>query len=74
MPESVEQLDLLLVTVAKKRRVQQDGVSFEGYRYMDPTLSGYVGEDVVLRYDPADMAEVRIFAEDRFVCRAVCPE
>jgi putative transposase len=74
MPESLEQLDLLLLTVAKTRRVQQDGIRFQGHRYLDPTLAGYVKEDVLIRYDPADMAEIRVFHQDRFVCRAVCQE
>ena len=74
IPKSLEQLDLLLLTVAKTRRVQQDGIRFQGYRYLDPTLAGYVKEDVVIRYDPADMAEIRVFYQDRFLCRAVCQE
>jgi putative transposase len=74
MPRSLERLDLLLLTVAKPRRVQQDGIRFQGYRYIDPTLAGYVKEDVVIRYDPADMAEIRVFYHDRFLCRAVCQE
>jgi len=74
MPDSLEQLDLLLLTVAKTRRVQQDGIRFQGHRYLDPTLAGYVKEDVLIRYDPADMAEIRVFHQDRFVCRAVCQE
>src|SRR5258708_14669688 len=74
MPNSLEQLDLLLLTVAKTRRVQQDGIRFQGYRYIDPTLAGYVKEEVVIRYDPADMAEIRVFHQDRFVCRAICQE
>jgi putative transposase len=60
--------------VAKTRRVQQDGIRFQGYRYLDPTLAGYVKEEVVIRYDPADMAEIRVFYQDRFVCRAICQE
>lgn len=74
MPESLEQLDLLLLTVAKTRRVQQDGIRFQGHRYIDPTLAAYVKEEVVIRYDPADMAEIRVFHQDRFVCRAICQE
>jgi putative transposase len=74
MPESLEQLDLLLVQVARKRRVQQSGIAFEGYAYLDPTLSAYVGEEVMIRYDPLDLAEIRVFFEDHFVCRAICPE
>lgn len=74
MPESLEQLDLLLLTVPKLRRVRPDGIHFLGLRYIDPTLAAYVGEEVLLRYDPRDVAEVRIFHEDRFLCRAVCQE
>lgn len=74
MPQSLEQLDLLLLTVRKTRRVQQDGIRFEGYRYIDPTLAGFVKEDVMIRYDPADLAEIRVFHQDTFVCRAISPE
>lgn len=74
LPESLEQLDLLLLTVAKPRRVQQDGIHFQGLRYLDLTLSAYVGEPVIIRYDPADLAEVRVYYRDRFLCRAVCQE
>lgn len=74
MPKSLEQLDLLLLTVAKTRKVQQDGIRFQGYRYLDPTLAGYVKEVVVIRYDPADLAEIRVFYQDRFLCRAICQE
>ena len=74
MPESLEQLDLLLLTVPKTRRVHPDGIRFSGLRYIDPTLAAYVGEEVLLRYDPRDVAEVRVFHEGRFLCRAVCQE
>jgi putative transposase len=74
LPDSAEQLDLLLLTVAKPRRVHADGIHFQGYRYLDTTLAGYVGEDVVIRYDPRDLAELRVYFGDGFVCRAICPE
>jgi putative transposase len=74
MPESLEQLDLLLLTVPKARRVHPDGIRFSGLRYIDPTLAAYVGEEVLLRYDPRDVAEVRVFHAGRFVGRAVCQE
>ena len=41
MPESLEQLDLLLLTVPKTRRVHPDGIRFSGLRYIDPTLAAY---------------------------------
>lgn len=74
LPDSLEQLDLLLLTVAKSRRVHQDGIHFQGLRYMDLTLAAYVGEDITIRYDPRDMAEIRVFHGDKFLCRAVCQE
>ncbi len=74
MPASLEQLDLLLLTVPSTRRVHQDGIRFMGLRYISPTLAAYVGERVLLRYDPRDMAEVRLYHNDRFLCRAICQE
>ena len=74
MPESAEQLDLLLLTVAKTHRVHQDGIRFQGHRYIDPTLAAYVKEEVLIRYDPVDLAEIRVFYQDHFLCRAVCQE
>ncbi len=47
MPESLEQLDLLLLTVPKARRVHPDGIRFTGLRYIDPLLAAYVGEEVL---------------------------
>jgi putative transposase len=74
LPHSLERLDLLLLTVAKTRRVQQDGIRFQGYRYIEPTLAGYVKEEVLIRYDPADLAEIRVYHQDSYVCRAICQE
>src|SRR5713101_5284917 len=74
LPESLEQLDLLLLTVAKARRVHQDGIHFQGFRYIDLTLAAYVGEDVTIRYDPRDLAELRVYFGDSFLCRAINPE
>jgi putative transposase len=74
MPESLEQLDLLLLTAAKTRVVRQDGIHFLKLRYLDTTLAAYIGEEVVIRYDPRDMAEIRVFHEGAFICRAFCQE
>jgi putative transposase len=54
--------------------VRRDGLWFLGMRYMDLILAAYVGESVILRYDPRDVAEVRVFYHDRFLCRAICQE
>uniref|UniRef100_UPI0038992EE8 Mu transposase C-terminal domain-containing protein n=1 Tax=Nonomuraea solani TaxID=1144553 RepID=UPI0038992EE8 len=60
--------------MAKPRKVHPDGIHFQALRYLDPVLAAYVGEDVVIRYDPRDMAEIRVFHHDRYLCRAICPE
>jgi len=74
MPDSLEQLDILLIQVAKARQVRADGIHFKSLRYISTTLAAYVGETVTLRIDPRDMAEVRVFHEGKFLCRAVCAE
>lgn len=61
MPDRLEDLDELLVMVAKDRMVQRDGIRFQGLRYLDPTLAAYVGEHVTVRYDPRDITEIRCF-------------
>ena len=60
--------------MAKPRRVHQDGIHLQGFRYLDVTLAAYVGEDVTIRYDPRDMAEVRVYFGENFLCRAINPE
>jgi len=74
LPESLEDLDLLLVMHAKPRVVRRDGVHFQGLRYSHATLAAYVGDPVTIRYDPRDMSEIRVFHRDRFLCRGVSEE
>ena len=71
---SLELLDLLLLTVAKARKIQPDGIHFRRKRYVDSVLAAYVGETVLVRYDPRDLGEVRLFHHEKLLCRAVCPE
>ena len=72
-PDSLDDLDLLLVMVATPRVVHRDGIRFQGLCYLDPTLAAYVGEPVTIRYDPRDLGEIRVFHRDRFLCRAIRP-
>jgi putative transposase len=51
MPDSLEQLDLLLLTVLKPRQVYRDGIRFQGFRYIDPVLAAYVGEAAGLTHE-----------------------
>jgi len=72
LPESLEILDALLLTVVKPRQVHPDGIHFQTLRYIDPVLAAYIGESVYIRYDPRDMAEIRVYHGNKFLCRAVC--
>lgn len=74
MPDSLEQLDLLLLTVSKLRKVRRDGIFFKNFRYIDTNLAAYVGESVVVRYDPRDLAQISVFHKEKFICRATCQE
>lgn len=74
MAESLEQLDLLLLTLARSRHVRRDGIHFQSLRYIEPTLAAYIGETVTIRYDPRDLSEIRVFHQERFLCRAICQE
>ncbi len=71
MPDSLEQLDLLLMHEVRSRKVQPDGIRFQNMRYLSTTLAAYVGEPVTIRYDPRDLGEIRVFHQDRFLCRAI---
>jgi putative transposase len=74
MPESLEQLDLLLMQEVRARKIRRDGIHFQGLRYLSLTLAAYVGEDATIRFDPRDMGEIRVFYKDRFLCRAISAE
>jgi putative transposase len=74
LPDSMNELDLLLMTVDKSRRVQRDGVRFQGFRYISTVLAGFVGETVMVRYDPRDLAEIKIYFDEKFLCTAICQE
>jgi len=39
LPARLEDLDLLLLSVARSRVVHPDGIRFEGLRYLDLTLA-----------------------------------
>ena len=74
LPESIEKLDLLLLTIRETRRIQRDGIKFQSLRYTAPLLANYIGEDISIRYDPRDMTEIRVYHQNKFLCRAICLE
>jgi putative transposase len=73
-PAHPEDVDMLLLTAATTRTVQRDGIRFSGTRYVSPVLAAYISETVAIRHDPRDAAEVRVYHDDRYLCRAIAPE
>ncbi|PWR30460.1 Mu transposase C-terminal domain-containing protein, partial [Listeria monocytogenes] len=68
---SLEVLDLILINVMNDRVVHSDGIHLFGMKYVLPTLSAFVSEPVVIRYDPRDFSDVRVFYKNVFLCTAV---
>ncbi|MED1851864.1 Mu transposase C-terminal domain-containing protein [Brevibacillus borstelensis] len=61
--------DILLMR-SKKRKVYTVGVRFQGKYYTHPALDYYVGEDVIVRYDPSHLDEIMIFRGTSYLCTA----
>lgn len=74
MPDSIERLNLLLLTVKKSRTVRRDGICFSGLRYFHPNLVAYVGECITIRFDPNDLGEIWVYEKNQLICKAVCEE
>lgn len=71
LPDSIIALNMLLLRVSRLRRVARDGIRFKGQRYTAPTLAGFIGESIELLYDPRDLAEIHVYHESQFICRAL---
>lgn len=71
LPETATTLDMLLLRVSRLRRVGRDGIRFKGNRYSAPTLAGFIGEYIELLYDPRDLAEIHVYHDGQFICRAL---
>lgn len=75
MPSSLEDLDNLMLHVDKIRKIQRDGIRFLGLRYISLTLVAFVGEYVIIKYDPRDLAEIKVyFSDGNFLCKAICQD
>lgn len=69
-------LDLLLAEPARGRTrvVAKTGIKLDGAMFIAPELEAWVGREVEIRYDPADLGRIYVFDGSSFVCVAVCPE
>lgn len=73
VPESIRQLDLLLMMIAN-RKVHRDGIHLNSIVYWANELVDIIGQRVLARYDPQDLAQVVVYHQDRFFCAAIAPE
>ena len=70
MPDSLESLDELLLTVPKTRIVHRDGIRFQGCATCHhPGGVRRRSRDHPLR--PRDITEIRVFHDNHFLCTAV---
>ncbi len=75
MPNSIDQLHMLLMSIPEFRLVRKDGVHILNHCYFNTELQhGYMREHVLVRYDPSDVSQVFVFHKSRFVCIATCSE
>jgi putative transposase len=79
LPHSEAQLDLLLLQPRRRHTVHQDGISFQSAWYQHVLLGDYIGDAVTIRYDPMNLAAIRVYVpdpvcEERFLCQAQCVE
>lgn len=51
IPDSIDKLNLLLLTAKKFLIVQRDGILFAGFRYFHPNLIAYIGESIIIHFD-----------------------
>lgn len=75
LPPSAEQLDLLLLQPRRRHKVHQEGIRFLGAWYMHALLADSVGDAVIIRYDPTNLATIWVYVvdsleEERFLCQA----
>lgn len=72
-------LDVLLAEAPDNkglRTVGKNGLRVEGAFFVAPELGAYVGDQVMVRFDAADLGRVYVFSarDGRFICEAQCAE
>ena len=75
LPNSIEDLDLMLQKVAKPRKMFRDGIRFNNHIYSSEMLSRMTGVEFSIRYDPRDITSIWVYGEEgKLFCRATCKE
>ncbi|GCE07764.1 transposase [Dictyobacter aurantiacus] len=77
LPENERQVEGLLLYPRRRRVVHQEGIVLQGAWYMHELLAGYVGEAVMIRYDPRNLAMLWVYVgeqEESLLCEASCVE
>ncbi|PKL44351.1 MAG: hypothetical protein CVV41_06855 [Candidatus Riflebacteria bacterium HGW-Riflebacteria-1] len=73
----VRALDYLLAEApgGGTRVVGKKGIAIDHFSFVAPELACYIGETVVVKYDPFDAGKIMVFNADRdYICTAIRPE
>ncbi|MDX2094336.1 MAG: transposase [Alphaproteobacteria bacterium] len=77
-PNDIRALDLLLAPIAGgngMRSVTKSGLRIDGRQYLSEALLPYIGKQVMVRHDPADLGRIYAFSDDEeFLFEAINPE
>lgn len=76
--EDARALDILLAEAPDnhgRRTVQKKGIAVDGAFFVAPELEAFVGQQVLVRFDPQDLGRIYVFGgpDLQFVCVAECP-
>jgi len=74
MPESLDEVGLLLLTVATPRKVHRNGIHCHGLRYLASTLTALRRRRGHYPLRPPGPREIPVFHGNQFLCVAVSPE
>jgi putative transposase len=71
LPESEDALDLLLMPLARSRKIRRNGIHFQTNRYWCDELLLYIGDIAALRYDPTRLNEIVVYVGNKRITTAV---
>jgi len=72
--EDERALDMLLCELAAVRKIGKKGIRFRNHTYFNEGIGEYIGKDVLVKYDEADIGRLYAYVEGRFIGVMQCYE
>jgi len=72
--EDERALDMLLCEMAGIRKIGKKGIRFNNHTYFNEDIGEYIGKDVLVKYDEADIGRLYAYVEGRFIGVVICSE